>query len=145
MNALQAHEIAKHGVGSVRGRVRDALTVFDENGAVLCAPTGLRDALKRRDWHGLFVEHRSLWSSARLTLVGHALLEKLMQPRKNITAHVWLVDDLSDDALAASLTADEFTSKSLLPLPVLGVPGWWPENEVPQFYDDAGVFRPARQ
>ena len=31
-----------------------------------------------------------------------------------------------------------------LPLPVLGIPGWWPENEKEDFYDDAAVFRPAR-
>jgi hypothetical protein len=24
---------------------------------------------------------------------------------------------------------------------VLGVPGWWPGNEEPGFYDDAAVFR----
>ena len=29
------------------------------------------------------------------------------------------------------------------PLPVLGVPGWWPANESPAFYDDATVFRQA--
>ncbi|MFG5409680.1 DUF3025 domain-containing protein [Piscinibacter sakaiensis] len=29
------------------------------------------------------------------------------------------------------------------PLPVLGVPGWWPANADPAFYDDPAVFRPA--
>ncbi|MGH8820458.1 MAG: DUF3025 domain-containing protein, partial [Rhodoferax sp.] len=24
---------------------------------------------------------------------------------------------------------------------VLGVPGWWPPNEMPAFYDDPVVFR----
>jgi len=28
-------------------------------------------------------------------------------------------------------------------LPVLGIPGWWPANEAPSFYDDPAVFRPA--
>jgi len=31
-----------------------------------------------------------------------------------------------------------------VPLPVLGVPGWWAGNEAPDFYADAQVFRPAR-
>ena len=30
----------------------------------------------------------------------------------------------------------------LLPLPVLGIPGWWPANENPGFYADTAVFRP---
>ena len=29
-------------------------------------------------------------------------------------------------------------------LPVLGVPGWWPDNHVPTFYGDASVFRAPR-
>jgi hypothetical protein len=32
-------------------------------------------------------------------------------------------------------------SKPWLPLPVLGVPGWWNSNEEIGFYDDAAVFR----
>ena len=28
---------------------------------------------------------------------------------------------------------------------LLGVPGWWPDNEDPAFYADAGVFRPVRR
>ena len=30
------------------------------------------------------------------------------------------------------------------PLPLLGIPGWWPENGELSFYDDAQVFRPRR-
>ena len=29
-------------------------------------------------------------------------------------------------------------------LPVLGVPGWWPQNEMANFYDDVSYFRPGR-
>ena len=35
LNRLQAAEIASAGVGAVRGPVRDALTLFDENAALL--------------------------------------------------------------------------------------------------------------
>jgi cytochrome P450 len=31
-----------------------------------------------------------------------------------------------------------------MPLPVLGIPGWWPANRDPSFYADAQVFRPGR-
>jgi len=67
-----------------------------------------------------------------------------MQPRKAITAHVWIVDELSDEALSASLTPERLAAKDFLPLPVLGIPGWWPANEQPGFYDDELVFRPRR-
>jgi len=30
------------------------------------------------------------------------------------------------------------------PLPVLGVPGWWPASENFSFYDDSHVFRPRK-
>jgi len=131
LNALQSAQIARAGIGATRGALRDAVTVFDENGALLKAPPRLLEALAARDWPRLFVAERQAWREAELVLVGHALLEKLAQPRKPITAHVLP----SLDALTAA-------PRPFLPLPVLGVPGWWPENDSPAFYDDASVFRP---
>jgi hypothetical protein len=58
---------------------------------------------------------------------------------------VWVIEDLSDRALADSLQPEVLTTQSLIPLPVLGVPGWWPENEDADFYDDPTVFRPIPQ
>jgi len=138
LNALQAGEIARHGVGSRRGAARDALTLFDENGALLEAPPPLWQALRQRDWPALFITHRALWADARLVVVGHALLEKLATaPRKALTAHV-----LQADAVLA-MDAAAWAAKPFSPLPVLGVPGWWPANADPGFYDDPAVFRPA--
>ncbi|MEJ1172398.1 DUF3025 domain-containing protein [Variovorax sp. CCNWLW235] len=151
LNELQSAEIARRGIASTRGPLRDALTLFDENGAVLDAPVALWKALAARDWHTLFVTQRALWAEARLLVFGHALLEKLAAPRKALTAHVLLPlpgadgqSALDDRALARSLDPDYLVQKPFVPLPVLGVPGWWPENESPDFYDDAKVFRPGR-
>jgi hypothetical protein len=139
LNQLQAAEIKRCGVGSQRGPVRDALTLFDENGALLQAPAVLLDALRQRDWHGLFTTHRACWAEARLALFGHALLEKLATaPRKALTAHVLLCDE------PLALGTAGWARKPFAPLPVLGVPGWWPGNADPAFYDDAAVFRPRR-
>jgi len=150
LNQLQAAQIAADGVQAVRGPVRDAITVFDENAALLHAPDALWEALVARDWQRLFIELRPLWAQASLLLFGHALLEKLVYPRKPITAHVYraqgatyLIANL-DVWLAQDLTADKLAGKPFVPLPVLGVPGWWPANGEPAFYDDAQVFRPAR-
>lgn len=150
LNRLQAQEIAQRGVAGRRGPVRDAITVFDENGALLDAPAALWDALERRAWRELFVELRPLWAQARLLVFGHALLEKLVVPRKDLTAHVWhaqcALDSIADvDAwLAARCTTEVLAGKPFTPLPVLGVPGWWPGNENFSFYDDSLVFRPRK-
>ncbi|MFM9917392.1 MAG: DUF3025 domain-containing protein [Rhizobacter sp.] len=147
LNALQFAQLERAGAGAARGVVRDALTLFDENAAWLQAPPVLIDALQRRDWTALFVTFRALWSDARLVLFGHALLEKLMQPRKAITAHVWVVPpEVADPAgwLARHLSAEALATRPWLPLPVLGVPGWWNLNGQVCFYDDAAVFRPLR-
>ena len=49
-----------------------------------------------------------------------------------------------DAWMATDLGADKLAAKPFLPLPVLGVPGWWAPNEAPDFYEDVGVFRPRR-
>ena len=138
LNALQAAEIKRAGISSVRGPLRDALTLFDESGAVLEGPERLLSALRLRDWPALFITQRHRWAEARLTLIGHALLEKLTTaPRKALTAHVLLDDPLTLDPAG-------WTTKPFWALPVLGVPGWWPENDDLAFYNDAAVFRPLR-
>ena len=151
LNRLQAEQIDRQGVGAVRGPVRDAITVFDENGALLDAPQPLWDALLARQWRRLFVELRPLWQDARLLVFGHALLEKLATPRKDLTAHVWrsqaplAVAGAADGWLRDRLDAAALSSKPFTPLPVLGVPGWWSANENFSFYDDSEVFRPGRR
>ncbi|WP_298214277.1 DUF3025 domain-containing protein [Acidovorax sp.] len=150
LNQLQAQAIAADGVQAVRGPLRDALTVFDENGALLQAPQALWDALRARDWQALFVDQRPLWREARLVLFGHALLEKLVAPRKPMVAHVYqapiAIKSIAnlDAWLAQDLQPHRWAAKPFAPLPVLGVPGWWPANEAPGFYADAQVFRPPR-
>lgn len=150
LNQLQAAEIAAAGIQSVRGPVRDAITVFDENAALLHAPDALWDALAAREWTRLFGELRPFWREAQLVIFGHAALEKLVTPYKSITAHVWRVaipwtSTAELDAwLAHDLTAAKLAAKPFVPLPVLGVPGWWPANEDPVFFADAQVFRPFR-
>jgi len=142
LNELQAGEIAMRGIGPVRGLLRDALTLFDENGALLTAPPPLARALRERDWQGLFVTQRETWRDAELTLFGHALLDKLTSPRKAITAHALICDSGADPL--GLLSPERLAAKPFAALPVLGVPGWCDANETPAFYADAAVFRPGR-
>lgn len=155
LNALQAQAIAAargEAAGRPRGRLRDMLTLFDESAAlVLTDDARCRDDLRGFAWTSLFVERRATWRrEVRPVVVGHALLLKLWRPYKAICAQAWVAPaaaslEDADRAVAASLTADRLVPGCLTPLPVLGVPGWWPANEHADFYTDEAVFRAGRR
>jgi hypothetical protein len=150
LNALQADAIARDGVGGRRGPLRDAATLFDENGALLVtADATLPALLRERRWKAAFVDRRADWDTVCVLAFGHALMDKLVAPYKAITAHALVVGLPADaplaevDAALASRFDGSFDTSALLPLPVLGVPGWG-ANADPIYYDDATVFRPAK-
>lgn len=170
LNALQAAQIARDGIGKSRGPARDAATIFDENAALLvvrddAAGQALVAALRAHDWHGALCERRAAFGAeadvdtyAQVWLFGHALMEKLVAPYKAITAHTRVVladaafftrDKAARRAWIDALVARELEQNGLAPadftpLPVLGVPGWWPAQDG-AFYGDATVFRPQRK
>ncbi|WP_416347976.1 DUF3025 domain-containing protein [Caballeronia mineralivorans] len=161
LNARQAAEIDVLGIGPTRGARRDALTLFDENAILFaCADPSLAAALRGFDWRTLLVEQRAAWGrQCEARIFGHALLEKLVAPYKACTGHAWIVEvepayfsatdaerrAILDNAVAERLKSEAVSSRYFTPLPVLGVPGWWPGNETPSFYDDPQVFRPGRR
>ena len=163
LNALQAAQIAAAGGNKTRGPARDAATIFDENAALLVVRASsegraLVDELRAHCWEAALFEKRAMFGpDAQLWLFGHALMEKLAAPRKAITAHVRIVfaptdyfelDDAArrawlDAHLAQQLRDEGLSTSSFTPLPVLGVPGWWPDQDQ-AFYLDTSVFRPRR-
>ena len=155
LNQIQATVIAREGVHTTRGGVRDAATLFDEN-AVLFLSEGDEhaEALRGFAWQQLFVAQRHVWGTAcRVVPFGHALLEKLAQPYKAVTAHAWTLPlepgGALDKAVALSLehAAEAGTlrgGRCFAPLPVMGIPGWCDDNALPDFYADTTVFRPGR-
>ena len=161
LNAQQAAEIDALGIGPTRGAARDALTLFDENAILFaCADPSLAAALRAFDWPTLLVDQRAAWGlRCEARIFGHALLEKLVAPYKACTGHAWIVEvepdyfyapdterrAILDHALSERLKSETISSRYFTPLPVLGVPGWWPENEAPSFYDDPQVFRFGRR
>ncbi len=150
MNQLHGAAVQAQGVGQHRGPLRDALTLLDENAALLVAPAPAQAALRARQWQTLFIALRPLWAQARLHILGHALLEKLVYPRKAITAHIYQAQTAIkneaniDAAWAADMDAAHLAGKPFCPLPVLGIPGWWADNANFSFYADSTVFRAAR-
>lgn len=162
LNTLQAAQIAAAGIGKSRGPARDAATIFDENAALLVVNARGMEVvrlLQEHRWQEALWERRAQWGcDLELWPFGHALMEKLVAPRKAITAHVRVlaVDDgffaLDADARRNridAVVADELAQQGLdtscfTPLQALGVPGWWPGQDA-DFYADTTVFRPKRE
>ena len=151
LNRLQATAIARDGVRGFRGALRDAATLVDENAVLLVTDQiDIVESLRNHDWPTLFQSRRAQWIRGVSVLAfGHALLHKLQRPYKGVTAHalhVALAARASvreiDRCVAAGL-GEHLTARDLMPLPVLGIPGWCKQNENPQFYSDRDVFRPA--
>jgi hypothetical protein len=141
--------------GTTRGPLSDAATLFDESGLLLLARDGeLAELLAERRWEEAFVARRAAWEETRVYAFGHALLEKLLAPWPGITAKCLFlrVESLPeagspaawlDAALALAWRAGRVRRPAdLFPLPVLGIPGWWPANTDPTFYLDSRIFRP---
>ncbi|CAG2148899.1 hypothetical protein LMG31506_03904 [Cupriavidus yeoncheonensis] len=160
LNAIQAEVIGCAGVRAGRGGARDAATLFDENAVLfLSADASLEAALRGFEWQELFVRRREDWGRQCVVVpFGHALLEKMVDPYKSVTAHAWPLalpaasarSTLVDDALAISLraAADAGTlrgGRSFAPLPVMGIPGWCNANADAAYYADTTVFRPGRR
>ena len=162
LNALQARAIARDGVGSRRGALRDGMTLLDENGLLLVVhDMGDGVQLRRQDWQELLMRGRERWfEPARIEAIpiGHGLVERLRKPYLALTAHVRIVRMPQawfalpqaqrlvrlDRTLAARLSVRALRPAELFPLPVLGIPGWWIANEDCKFYDDTRVFRVRR-
>jgi hypothetical protein len=157
MNRLHYQAGAKLKCGS-RGQLRDALTLFDECGVIVFSDRlELLKALAERRWSAAFLSD-DFRASVLLSICGHAMLEKYLSPYKSMTAKALLVQvDVNhmtlsreklltylDQQIAKQLLAENILTKPacLAPLPLAGIPGWWPYDEQDdEFYADQQVFR----
>lgn len=170
LNRLQANEIARRAWVSgpahqsedmqrVRGNLRDAATIFDENAVLfITSDKSFATCLRTHEWQEMFIERRQEFDKkCAVYLFGHALMEKLVAPYKAITGHAWVVET-SEDVMAlpeparlewldqeiAGQLKNGLRTSDFCHLPVLGVPGWWPGQDE-AFYADSSVFRPAKR
>jgi hypothetical protein len=145
-----------------RGPAQDALTLFDEGGVIVASCDGeLLGLLRAWRWKDLFWGNRArLDASMRFVLFGHALYEKALEPFIGITGRGVLLEvdpgllarplgellAVLDAKLAAHLSDPRNLSaaRDLAVVPVLGVPGWHPDNAREAFYDDTDYFRSGR-
>ncbi|MDX8385817.1 MAG: DUF3025 domain-containing protein [Gallionella sp.] len=151
------------GEGSQRGAVRDANTLLDESGVVVVYSNAeLSGLLRDFKWKELFWQRREqVKSSMGFYIVGHGLYEKALQPYVGMTGQGLLLAvepaffswSLSqrlvhlDAILASHLDSSENcrNTRDLSPVPLLGIPGWTPENENEQYYENTDYFRPGRR
>jgi hypothetical protein len=149
INALHAAEIPREG--KRRGRLRDMLTIFDEGGAiVVCADPGIEALLRGFRWRELFWDCRErVLRGLRIVVLGHAVLEKSLDPWPGIACKALFLEPDSDpDAAAAAWLhahAKDGTPQLLAPLPIFGYPGWIAENARADFYADERYFRPFKR
>ena len=145
-----------------RAPVRDAMTLFDEEGVVVVSSdAGLLELVREFRWKELFWKRRDeVRERMSFMLFGHALYHKALDPFIGMTGKAVLLNVPADfvqlplnaqvaqaDRLLAACMWDRTRmthGRELSPLPVLGVPGWWNANEQESFYDNTGYFRPGR-
>ncbi|MGH8677946.1 MAG: DUF3025 domain-containing protein [Burkholderiales bacterium] len=161
LNARNYAALCAHNAGQ-RSPEGDALTLFDEDGVVaLSSDRELVDLLREFRWKPLFWEQReAVRSRMRFLAFGHSLFEKALKPYVGMTGKA-IVFEVSEtitslehrallaevDRLSALYIWDRehlSCGRTLAPLPVLGIPGWWKDNEDEGFYDNADYFRPGR-
>ena len=128
---------------------------------VASADAELSSLLRQFRWKELFWRRRAeVLRSMRFYVFGHAIYEKALEPYKGVTAKALMVEvtpDLLDAPLERQLAeldaraADYFSgpqalasTRTLAPLPILGIPGWEPANAREEYYDDRAQFRPGR-
>lgn len=164
--AINARHIAArqhHTDGKNRGPVQDALTLFDESGVIVLSDRPeLLALIESFAWKELFWRRReSVARHMRFFLFGHGLMEQMLTPYIGLTGKALLMNvesawlQGSVNALLQHIDARSRTQiaapacfvrgRDLLPLPLLGIPGWSPDNENENFYDNVGYFRPGRR
>lgn len=144
----------------MRSPVRDAATLIDESGVIVVSSSDyLLDLLKNFEWKALFWQQRaSVIEQMKFFLFGHGLYEKALCPypgmtgkgmlfqvnanffKQNVNNQIAMIDIWLDNFLSRNC----LTSADLAPVPVLGYPGWSPDNTDSSYYDNQSYFRPRK-
>ncbi|MBA4740528.1 MAG: DUF3025 domain-containing protein [Burkholderiales bacterium] len=140
----------------------DALTLFDEEGVIVLSRNAeLTTLLIDFRWVELFYERREeVRSHMSFYVFGHALLEKTINPYIGMTGKAVIINQVDDglntsldeqrtdvDNALLMLVSDQkafMSGRELSPLPMLGLPGCWNENEKLDFYLNESYFRPKK-
>lgn len=164
LNQLHMAEIAQYGLKQ-RSKLRNKLTLFDECGLVICLEPDViehAELLRQHQWlHSFVVKRNDWWQGMRPMIFGHAMYEMATAPFVGLTAKAIFVNVPAGFSLWPLTVAYSFVdaklhekvandailldNQQLTPLPLLGVPGWYNDNETAGFYHNTDYFRPQRQ
>ncbi len=150
MNARQVADLDRAVGANGRTRTQDALTQFDEAGAIVTVhDVAVVASWDRHDWRALFAGHRDAWLDRRIdvVIVGHALLEHLLVARDDLVAKcVVAIGAAAAERIGASIEGGALLTDpaEARPLPLCGIPGWHRDNAEPRFYVERACFAPAR-
>jgi hypothetical protein len=132
-----------------RAPAQNLAASFDEQGMlVVSSERSLLEELRGLAFKRVFWERREeLLATTRFWVIGHGMLESLLEPHPGLVARGLLLhlpagsSRLELDSLVAQRIRDFRRQICVLdPIPLLGIPGYWPEQTA-EFYDDAGHFR----
>lgn len=161
LNTRHFASIVKSSGEGNRDKTQDALTLFDESGViVLYSDDELADLLLDFQWRALFWERRqSLTEQMQFIVFGHSLYEKALNPYIGFTGkglplkvdneffslEMTMQQRVIDELMMKKFSSGwQITARDMTPVPLLGVPGWWPGNEDVVFYANTRYFRPGR-
>lgn len=161
MNLLHIQQIQQFG-SKERTKLRHKLTLLDECGVILCIKPSQRfmlDLLRDHQWTEAFYQHKNLWAELNPIVFGHANYEMATKPFIGLTGKLWCIElpehspdctgyegyKVVDNLLVKQLVQAKLLldNQQLSPLPLLGVPGWYPQQDL-AFYADSSYFRPKR-
>lgn len=145
---------------SGRNHRQNLLAHFDECGLVICADEPhIFSLIQNFQWQRLFRQTPALLKHCLPVLIGHGLMEKLLNPFIGITAKViflkvssdffaWETSSqmqLIDEKLAQYILGEDLalSPQALCPFPLLGWPNWYPkQDEI--FFNNKNYFREKR-
>lgn len=140
-----------------RCKLRDAATLFDESGViVVCSQAALIQLIKDFEWKELFWwQRKTVLLSMRFFVFGHGLYEKALNPYAGMTGkavifnvpETFFAQDLPaqlcaiDTMLELYLLQSLSSTSDLVPVPLLGYPGWIGDNDSEVYYENKQYFR----
>lgn len=154
-------EAARSASSKPRGAARDTATLLDESGVIVAySDEHLAQCLREFQWHELFWQRREqVQQGMEFYIVGHGLYEKAMRPYVGMTGQGIMLKVTTEfftwsqankiehlDALLAEYVAQHcHHTRELNPVPLLGIPRWWADNEHEVFYRNTTYFRAGRR
>lgn len=165
LNACHCRAIDERRISGLAGRgpLRDAATLFDENGVVVVsADPALSELLRGHEWKALFWRRRAqVIDDMRFIVFGHGLYDKLRTPFVGLCGKAVFLDvgrgyfdmplerqrHFVDGELAQRWRGGERYRRpaDLAALPLLGIPGVVPDSAAAAYYDDLRQFRHRRR